>query len=49
MGTTQKDNAEMSGYSEQHLSDVLSGKREPGYLILRAEGLVRVVYYEYAR
>jgi transcriptional regulator with XRE-family HTH domain len=47
MRTTQQAYAEMSGYSAQHLSDVLGGKREPSHAVLKAEGLVRVTYYEY--
>ena len=44
---TQKAYAEMCGYSEQYLSDFLNGMRAPGKVILDAEDLIAVTYYEY--
>ena len=44
-GMTQKIYAEKRGYSEQYLSDFLSGKRHPGKLILEGEGLKMVMFY----
>lgn len=44
---SQKEYAEMSGYSEQYLCDFLAGRREPGKKILDAENLKAVVYYEH--
>ena len=41
----QKTWADKHGVSEQYLSDVLRGRREPGAKILRAMKLKRVVGY----
>jgi transcriptional regulator with XRE-family HTH domain len=46
---TQKEYAKMCGYSEQYLSDFLSGNREPGEKILKAECLKAVTYYEQSK
>ena len=46
-GMTQKQYAEVCGYSESYLSDFLNGRRDPGEAILKAEGLRAVTYYEY--
>lgn len=42
---SQKDYAQQHGLSEQYLSDVLRGRREPGQKILDALGVERVVGY----
>lgn len=42
---SQKDFAQQHGLSEQYLSDVLRGRREPGQKILEALGVERVVGY----
>ena len=45
---TQKAVAVDLGVSEQYLSDVLNGRREPGEAMLEALGLERVVTYRVA-
>lgn len=42
----QKSFSEKTGISQQYISDVLKGKREPGQAILTALGLERVVSYQ---
>lgn len=42
---SQKNFAERHDISEQYLSDVLRGRREPGQKILDAIGVERVVVY----
>jgi len=44
-GQTQQTVARDLGISAAYLSDVLSGRREPGQKLLTALGLVRVVQY----
>lgn len=41
----QKEAASALGVSPQYLSDVLSGKRDPGPAILKALGLRRAITY----
>ena len=43
----QKNFAESAGVSQQYVSDVLNGKREPGGAILDALNIERVVTYRY--
>lgn len=42
---SQKGFAQKIGVSEQYLSDILKGRREPGPKILKWFGLERTVYY----
>lgn len=46
-GGGQKDFAEFAGVSQQYVSDVLNGKREPGESILGALNIDRVITYRY--
>ena len=43
---TQKALAERYGISEQYLTDVLRGRREPGEKLLSALGYERVILYQ---
>jgi transcriptional regulator with XRE-family HTH domain len=43
---SQKLFAAVAGISEQYVSDVLRGRREPGDAILSALGLQKAIYYE---
>ena len=43
----QKNFAEFARVSQQYVSDVLNGKREPGEAILDALNIERVVTYRY--
>ena len=45
---SQKAFAKRMGISEQYLSDVLKGRREPGAKVLKYFGLERVVGYRRA-
>lgn len=47
LGMSQREYAEMCGYDHTYLSRVLDGQRPPGKVILDAEGLQAVTYYEY--
>lgn len=47
LGMSQREYAEMCGYDYSYLSRVLSGEREPGTVILEAEGMKAVTYYEF--
>lgn len=42
----QKTFSEKTGISQQYISDVLRGKREPGQAILDVLGLERIVSYQ---
>ncbi len=44
---TQVEWAFAHGVSESYLSDILSGRREPGAKLLSSIGMKRVTYYEY--
>lgn len=46
---TQKAVADQLGFSQQYLSDVLHGRKEPGAKILDALGLERVITYRRKR
>ena len=48
-GRTQTELAREFGVSPSYLSDVLSGRREPGASILEPLGLRRVVTYKKAK
>lgn len=43
---SQKLVAEYYRVSQQHLNDVLAGRREPGTKLIRAMGLIRRVVYD---
>ena len=45
-GGSQRSCAQQLGISEAYLSDILSGKRDPGPKLLEPIGLIRVVSYE---
>jgi hypothetical protein len=47
IGCTHAEYAANHGISASYLSDVLSGRREPGEKLLKAKGMKRCVYYEW--
>lgn len=47
IGVSQREYAAMCGYDHTYLSRVMSGEKEPGSVILDAEGLKAVTYYEF--
>ena len=47
LGMSQREYAHVCGYDHTHLSRVLNGEKLPGKLMLDAEGMQAVTYYEF--